>query len=983
MDRDSWLSKACLLPCTLLIILLNLDTIRAFDQGLVNNNYLVRASEIENLASACNAVGYLGDIALTDADFRYYTQESERIQNEKRKLKGDLGSAEDVPTPEEEEELHSRVRRAVTARPERKWPNGVIPFQMDVNFTGSQRAIFKQAMRHWENHTCLTFIERNAAIHHNYIVFTYEPCGCCSFVGMKGEGPQSVSIGKNCDKFGVVVHELGHAIGFWHEHTRPDRDSHVSIIRNNIQSGQEYNFEKLDRAEVNSLNEPYDYTSIMHYARNTFSRGLWLDTVVPSQNTESGLVPEIGQRKRLSEGDIIQANKLYRCPDCGRTFIESTGNFSSPNWPEAMDGPVECIWRISVTPGETIRLTITDLQLVGTVNCWYDYVVVKDGHWEFSPVLGQYCGGNLPEPIVSTHNRLWIRMKASNHPTSRTFAAKYEAICGGNITRKERGVIQSPNYPDYYSVNKECVWVITMRNRNRRFQVGLRFNSFDVERHDNCIYDYVEVRDGNSSESPLLGRFCGYSVLPPDLQSTGNVLHVKFVSDSSVNKAGFSAEFFQEIDECADNQGGCEHTCINTVGSYRCECEPGYTLMRDGQGCEEACGGFKTSLQGNITTPQYPNPYPRDKHCIWKIVAPSNYRISLQFRDFELEGNELCKYDYVEIRSGFTAEADVIGNSKLCGNAIPETVTSPSNKLYIEFKSDSTVSKAGFFATFFADMDECESNNGGCQHVCTNTLGSYSCSCRNGFTLHENRHDCKESKCQKEITAVTGEITSPNYPDNYPKRKQCSWHIIATAGHRVELQFNEFDLEPHQECAYDYITIYDGEEEDENTSMGSFCGRNIPEDIVSNGNHMYIKFHSDASVSRPGFLAIHRTVCGGNLRATYARQSLYSHAQLSDINYPSQTDCLWQISAPPGWTIRVFFDLFDIELETECGYDYVEILENFETIGRYCGQRTPNDIVSRGEELTIRFVSDDTINRKGFHAFYQLSDEISYDIGNE
>lgn len=60
---------------------------------------------------------------------------------------------------------------------------------------------------------------------------------CCSYVGRRGDGPQAISIGKNCDKFGIVVHELGHVIGFWHEHTRPDRDTHVSIIKENIQPG--------------------------------------------------------------------------------------------------------------------------------------------------------------------------------------------------------------------------------------------------------------------------------------------------------------------------------------------------------------------------------------------------------------------------------------------------------------------------------------------------------------------------------------------------------------------------------------------------------------------------------------------------------------------------------------------------------------------------------------------------------------------------
>lgn len=136
------------------------------------------------------------------------------------------------------------------------------------------------------------------------------PPRCCSYVGRRGGGPQAISIGKNCDKFGIVVHELGHVIGFWHEHTRPDRDDHVSIIRENIQpgrdqpsssfsssssstlpwgaaeagvppdgipvppasAGQEYNFLKMEPEEVESLGETYDFDSIMHYARNTFSR---------------------------------------------------------------------------------------------------------------------------------------------------------------------------------------------------------------------------------------------------------------------------------------------------------------------------------------------------------------------------------------------------------------------------------------------------------------------------------------------------------------------------------------------------------------------------------------------------------------------------------------------------------------------------------------------------------------------------------------
>lgn len=63
------------------------------------------------------------------------------------------------------------------------------------------------------------------------------------------------------------------------------------------------------------------------------------------------------------------------------------------------------------------------------------------------------------------------------------------------------------------------------------------------------VYDYVEVRDGDTPDSRLIGVFCGYKI-PPDMRSSTNKLFVKFVSDGSVQKAGFSASFMKEVDEC-------------------------------------------------------------------------------------------------------------------------------------------------------------------------------------------------------------------------------------------------------------------------------------------------------------------------------------------------------------------------------------------------------------------------------------------------
>ncbi len=65
---------------------------------------------------------------------------------------------------------------------------------------------------------------------------------CCSWVGRRANGKQGISIGEDCDKFGIIVHELGHALGFWHEHTRPDRNKYVKIVTENIESGKDINY---------------------------------------------------------------------------------------------------------------------------------------------------------------------------------------------------------------------------------------------------------------------------------------------------------------------------------------------------------------------------------------------------------------------------------------------------------------------------------------------------------------------------------------------------------------------------------------------------------------------------------------------------------------------------------------------------------------------------------------------------------------------
>ncbi|XP_065076987.1 protein tolkin-like [Ochlerotatus camptorhynchus] len=872
---------------------------------------------------------------------------------------------------------HHRVTRAATAKKERIWDFGVIPYEIDGNFSGLHKALFKQAMRHWENYTCIKFVERNPIDHPNYIVFTERQCGCCSFVGKRGNGPQAISIGKNCDKFGIVVHELGHVVGFWHEHTRPDRENHVVIEKNNIMVGQEYNFNKLTEDEVNSLGLPYDYDSIMHYARNTFSKGTYLDTIFPIE-MPGRKRPEIGQRLRLSEGDISQANLLYKCAKCGRTFQENSASFTSPSY-YSSNPPIEperCEWRITATHGERIVLNITDLDIFKSNNCRSDYLEIRDGYWHKSPILGKFCGsGKVNDLIKSTGSRMLLTYTTTFRQNNmRGFAASYEAVCGGNVNLESGGRLESPNYPMDYLPNKECIWKITVP---KDYQVALKFQSFEVENHDNCVYDYVEVRDGDSIDSRVIGVFCGYKI-PPDMRSSTNKMFVKFVSDGSVQKAGFSATFMKEVDECERMDHGCEHECINTLGGYECACYIGYELHSDKKSCENACGGTLKQLNGTILSPSFPNEYPILKECVWEIIAPPQHKITLNFTHFDLEGNTFyqaseCEYDSVAVYSKLN-EDNVNKHGVYCGTKLPGIITSVGNTLRVEFKSDKTIQKTGFAAIFSTDVDECAVNNGGCQHECKNTLGSYVCSCHNGYTMQDNGHDCKEGGCKYEVSSPNGQIFSPNYPDYYPPKKDCVWHFTTTPGHRIRLVFNVFDIEPHQECAYDHIVIYDGDSP-ESYALGRFCGAKVPHPLSSTSNEMYMAFNTDTSVQRKGFFASHSTACGGHLRATNKVKHIYSHAKFGTGMYDNGADCEWSIEADSNKNVQLKFLTFDVEEERVCSYDFVEVYGGLDDSsgplhGKYCGNSNPPEIVSMNQALLVRFRSDDTVGFKGFSASY-------------
>lgn len=152
-----------------------------------------------------------------------------------------------------------------------------------------------------------------------YDSYIFLNCRCSSFVGRipRFYQPQGVSLGPGCVYDSVVIHELGHAIGFYHEHTRPDRDEYIDVIYGNIQSRFEDQFYKFQPGQTNTLGLGYDLQSIMHYRRNAFSKD-GSDTI----RAKNPSVTSFGNSRQLSSLDIAKARALYNCPVTGEQQYE-------------------------------------------------------------------------------------------------------------------------------------------------------------------------------------------------------------------------------------------------------------------------------------------------------------------------------------------------------------------------------------------------------------------------------------------------------------------------------------------------------------------------------------------------------------------------------------------------------------------------------------------------------------------------------------
>ncbi|XP_044127238.1 embryonic protein UVS.2-like [Bufo gargarizans] len=409
------------------------------------------------------------------------------------------------------------------------WPksaNGTVnvPYSFASNYSSWNLNLFQTSMGEFETLTCVRFVPRTTE--NDYLNIMSR--GCASFVGRIGGGQMVAVDMDGCMYRGIVQHELNHALGFYHEHTRSDRDNYVTIMYQYISPGNIINFEMQN---TNNLGLEYDYGSVMHYDSFAFSNTSGQPTIVtiPVPN-----IP-IGQINGLSVLDVAKINQLYQCNVCANLLNEKNGSLTSANYPSAYPNNASCVWLIR-TPSDQVALNFVAFDVQSSPNCISDYIRIYDGPTKRDPlVLDRTCGTVLIPPIIASTNQLLVEFSSDSSGTGVGFTASYSSVqCGGTFYTPGRNVT-SPGYPNSYGPNMNCIYTITAPIRKK---ISFKVADFQTEASQYCIYDYLEIQDGSNWKGP----FCGNYKIPSFI-SQGNSLWLRFVSDDRTQFRGFQASY--------------------------------------------------------------------------------------------------------------------------------------------------------------------------------------------------------------------------------------------------------------------------------------------------------------------------------------------------------------------------------------------------------------------------------------------------------
>ncbi|XP_071490718.1 uncharacterized protein [Diadema antillarum] len=617
-------------------------------------------------------------------------------------------------------------------------------------------------------------------------------------------------------------------------------------------------------------------------------------------------------------GPPVDASTL-EYPGCQETVVITTapGNISSPYFPNDYPPNLEC--RYDIMLETRVELTFQLLFFVPDPN---DFLRISEmgesGEYEETLTLN---GLTLPKNYISTSNAVRVEFVTDASRESRGFLFTYseydveipvERMCTNTYDLKSGLplLLESPGYPSGYDDYQDCSWVFTSTTPPSTNNVGIAANDIiQLDFRDIALengYDYLVVGQGSDPSDPssVLYRFTGST--QESLTITDEAIWLRLETDSSTvdNAAkGFALSLSERNSEDvpADKPPGNNSPLNITCG-----------------------GNVAVPVDGVqvIESPNFPQDYPHRLDCTWYLTT-DQARIRLSIRDFMTE----YFYDVLEIGYGSDPTDSSTKFAEFSGTVQPASFMIKDSAAWIHFTSDYANASSGF--SIFAEQD----------------------------------HDCEETI---RLVQGTTTITSPNYPQNYGNEEYCLWTVFGQQLLPIRAVITDFMTEG----PYDTLEFGPGSGDnavDLTTRVGQLSGP-ANESFTTNSATMWLAFTSDVSTNMPGFsITFYDDMCSNEV-LTDLSGTITSPGY--GFQYPNHALCNWVIQVTEGYNIRLTFSGFDLET----GRDTLGIVgSRAEPLGTLVltGSDIPDDVISTGNTLAIRFSADSAGVATGFSFTYE------------
>jgi len=192
------------------------------------------------------------------------------------------------------------------------WPHGIVPYKYNSNLL-SDTLYIRAAMSYIKLNTsnAIKFRPKKATDTH-YIEFKLHNQYNDSYIGMQ-QGGQIINIHSTHSRK-IIMHEILHSLGFFHEHCRADRDDYININRNNVRPDEWYNFERYPDDDYSGMDfGSFDFNSIMLYSSKITDTLIVFDPTINTM-TKKADGSTFTQGTVLSIDDIKGIKAIYGPP---------------------------------------------------------------------------------------------------------------------------------------------------------------------------------------------------------------------------------------------------------------------------------------------------------------------------------------------------------------------------------------------------------------------------------------------------------------------------------------------------------------------------------------------------------------------------------------------------------------------------------------------------------------------------------------------